>query len=231
MPGLFVTATGTEVGKTFVTAGLLRAARRAGWEVAALKPVLTGYAAADAADSDAGRLLAAQDIAVDDAAVAAISPWRYAAPMAPDMAADAEGREPPGLAAAAAFCRARLVPERLTLIEGIGGLMVPLDRRHTILDLAAELAVPILLVSPTALGAISHALTAMAALAGRALTPAMLLLVESAGATIPAAATRDTLAAFCPGIAIAVLSRDPPEGAFDGLLATLAPSRHPRSTA
>ena len=231
MLGLFVTATGTEVGKTFVTAGLLRAARRAGRPVAALKPVLTGYAAADAADSDAGRLLAAQDMATDDAAVAAISPWRYAAPMSPDMAAAAEGRGAPGLAAVTAFCRARLVPERLTLIEGIGGLMVPLDRRHTILDLVAELDLPILLVAPTALGAISHALTAMAALAGRTLRPAMLLLVESPGATIPAAATRETLAAFCPGTPIVVLPRDPPERAFDALLATLAPSRHPRSAA
>ena len=231
MPGLFVTATGTEVGKTFVTAGLLRAARRAGRPVAALKPVLTGYAAENAADSDAGLLLAAQGAVADDAAVAAISPWRYAAPMSPDMAAAAEGRDPPGLAAVAAFCRAWLVPERLTLIEGIGGLMVPLDRRHTILDLVAELDLPILLVAPTALGAISHALTAMAALAGRALEPAMLLLVESPGATIPAAATRDTLSAFCPDTPIAVLPRDPLESAFDGLLSTLAPSRHPQSAA
>ena len=217
MPGLFVTATGTEVGKTFVTCGLLRAARRGGRPAAALKPILTGYAAEDASESDAGRLLAAQGATVDDAAIAAISPWRYAAPLSPDMAAAAEGRDAPTLAAVAAFCRAGLVQERLTLIEGIGGLMVPLDRHHTILDLAAELTLPILLVSPTALGAISHALTAVAALAGRGLAPAMLLLVESQGATVPAPATRDTLAAFCPGIPLAVVPRDPPETAFDGL--------------
>lgn len=231
MSGLLVTATGTEVGKTFVTSGLLRAARRAGRPVAALKPVLTGYDAAGAAESDAGRLLAAQGCAIDDAAIAAISPWRYAAPMSPDMAAAAEGRAAPGLAAVAGFCRAALALERLTLIEGIGGLMVPLDRRHTLLDLAAELALPILLVSPTALGAISHALTAVAALAGRGLVPTLLLLVESPGATVPAAATRDTLAAFCPGVPIAVLPRDPPESDFDALLASITPSRHPHSAA
>ena len=226
MPGLLVTATGTEVGKTFVTSGLLRAARRAGQTAAALKPVLTGYAAVDALFSDAGRLLVAQGDAVDDAAVAAISPWRYAAPLSPDMAAAAEGRDPPGLSAVADFCHAALVSERLTLIEGIGGLMVPLDRRHTILDLAAELALPILLVSPTALGTISHTLTAIAALSGRGLAPAMLLLVESLGAPVPAFVTRETLAAFCPNLPIEVLPRDPPEEAFDTLLAALTTSRH-----
>lgn len=227
MPGLFVTATGTEVGKTFVTCGLIRAARRAGRPVAALKPVLTGYAPAEAGDSDAGRLLAALGRPVEDRSIAAISPWRYAAPLSPDMAAAAEDRAAPGLAAVAAFCRAALATERLTLLEGIGGIMVPLDRRHTILDLMAELALPILLVSPTSLGAISHALTAVAALAGRGLAPALLLLVESPGASVPTLATRDTLAAFCPGVPLAMLPRDPPESAFDALLAAMAIDRSP----
>ena len=231
MPGLFVTATGTEVGKTYVTAGLIRAARRAGRPVAALKPVLTGYDPGTATESDAGRLLAALGIPLDDGSVATMSPWRYDAPLSPDMAAAAEGRDAPGLAPLAAFCRAALSPERLTLVEGIGGLMVPLDRRHTVLDLVAALALPILLVSPTALGAVSHALTAVAALAGRGLAPATLLLVESRDAGVPTAATRDTLAAFCPGVPVAVLARDPPEADFDALLASLAPSRDPRSTA
>ncbi len=231
MPGLFVTATGTEVGKTYVTAGLIRAARRAGRPVAALKPVLTGYDPATAAESDAGRLLAALGLPLDDDTVAAMSPWRYAAPLSPDMAAAAEGRDAPGLDPVATCCQKALAPERLTLVEGIGGLMVPLDRRHTVLDLVAALGLPILLVSPTALGAISHALTAVAALAGRGLAPATLLLVESAGAGVPAAATRETLAAFCPGVRVAVLARDPSDKDFDALLAQLTPSRDPRSAA
>ena len=147
------------------------------------------------------------------------------------MAAAAEGRDPPNLAAVAAFCRAALAPERLTLVEGIGGVMVPLDRHHTVLDLAAELALPILLVSPTALGAISHALTAVAALAGRGLPPALLLLVESPATSVPAAATRDTLAALRPNVPVAILPRDPPEAAFDALLSALGPSRNPRTAA
>ena len=230
MPGLFVTATGTEVGKTFVTCGLARAARRAGLPVAALKPVLTGYAPGDAADGDAGRLLAACGDAVTESAIEAISPWRYAAPLSPDMAAAAEGRAAPDLAAVAASCRAALAPGRLTLIEGIGGVMVPLDRRHTILDLMTDLALPILLIAPTTLGAISHALTAVAALAGRGLAPALLLVVESPGSTVPTTATRDTLAAHY-GLPTAVLPRDPPESTFDTLLAALAPLREAQSAA
>lgn len=231
MPGLFVTATGTDVGKTFVAAGLLRAARRAGRTATALKPVLTGYDPALAAASDAGLLLAATGRQAGAAAVAAIAPWRFAAPLSPDMAAAAEGREAPDLEGVARFCRASLEAEPWVLVEGIGGIMVPLDRRHTVLDLVAALHLPILLLSPTALGAISHALTALAAMATRGLVPATLLLVESVGSTVAAAATRDTLAAFCPGVPIAILSRDPPERVFDDLLEALAPSRPPRSGA
>ena len=231
MPGLLVTATGTEVGKTFVTAGLIRAARRTGLPVAALKPVLTGYLPTQSAESDAGRLLVALGLPVSAEAGAAMPPGRYAAPLAPDMAAAAEGREAPGRDAVDAFCREAERPGRLVLVEGIGGIMVPLDRRHTVLDLAVALSLPILLIAPTALGAISHALTAVAALAGRGLAPVMLLLVESADATVSGAATWDTLSAFCPSLPIAVLERNPPESAFDALLAALSPSRNPQSAA
>ena len=91
VPGLFITATGTDIGKTYVTAGLLRAGRRAGIAVDALKPVLSGYDPADAETSDAGVLLAALDRPITAATIAAMSPWRFAAPLSPDRAAEREG--------------------------------------------------------------------------------------------------------------------------------------------
>ena len=142
MPGVFVTATGTDVGKTYVTAGLIRAGRRAGLAMEALKPVLSGFSMADAAASDAGVLLHALGRPVTPAAVAAISLWRYAAPLSPDMAAAAEGQSI-DFDAVLAACRAAVRPDRLTLIEGVGGVMVPLDSRHTILDLVAALGLPV----------------------------------------------------------------------------------------
>ena len=162
MPGLFVTATGTDVGKTYVTAGLIRAGRRAGLTVDALKPVLSGFAPDTLASSDAAVLLGALDRPVTSATVAAIAPWRFVAPLSPDMAAEAEGRRliVPDVVEA---CRERMRPDALTLIEGVGGVMVPLDERHTVLDLMAALGLPVVLVSPTGLGAISHLLTALAA--------------------------------------------------------------------
>ena len=217
MPGLFVTATGTGVGKTYVTAGLLRAARRADLAVEALKPILSGYDPAEAAQSDAGCLLAALGRPVTADAIDAISPWRFAAPLSPDMAAAIEGKHV-DVAAVTAACRAALVHEKFTLIEGVGGVMVPLDARLTILDLIVALALPVLLVTGSGLGAISHCLTAVAALATRGLAPSLIVLNETEGSTVPLAATERTLRAHCPGTVLTVMPRRPPETLFDELL-------------
>ena len=220
MPGLFVTATGTDVGKTYVTAGLIRAARRAGRPVDALKPILSGYDPADAATSDPGVLLAALGRAPTPDAVAEIAPWRFAAPLSPDMAAAAEGAAI-DFEAVVAACRVRLAPDRLTLVEGVGGVMVPIDTRHTILDLAAAVALPVVLVSGTALGAISHLLTARAALRAWGLSIRAIVLNESAASTVPLAATLATLANFCDE-PLGIVPRDADERVFDALLERLA---------
>src|SRR5437588_345204 len=90
MSACFVTATGTDIGKTFVARGLIRALRRQDRAVAALKPVLSGFEPAEAAGSDSGLLLSALGRPVTPEEIARISPWRFAAPLAPDMAAVAE---------------------------------------------------------------------------------------------------------------------------------------------
>ncbi len=219
MPGLFVTATGTDVGKTYVTAGLIRAGRRAGRTMDALKPVLSGYDDATAATSDAGVLLEALGRAVTPAAVAAIAPWRFAAPLSPDMAAAAEGRRIEFESVLDA-CRASLRPDHLTLIEGVGGVMVPLNARHTILDLVAELDMPVVLVAATALGSISHLLTACEVLRARGAAIRLVVLNVSRASTVPLAATRTTVTSFCRE-PIAVLPRGADDAAFDDLFASL----------
>lgn len=171
MSAFFVTSTGTGIGKTFVAAELVRGLRSAGRSVYALKPVITGFDPDDAAESDTGRLLDAvgQPLTLD--AIETVSPWRFAAPLSPDMAAAREGREidwPAMLAhCRRAIERAGRETGAVALIEGIGGVMVPLDAKHTVLDWIAELRISALLVAGSYLGTLSHTLTAAGMLAAR----------------------------------------------------------------
>jgi dethiobiotin synthetase len=156
MSAIFVTAAGTDIGKTFVACGLVRALQARGRKVAALKPIASGFVPTDPERSDSGRLLAALGRPVTTETIAQVSPWRFAAALSPDMAAAREGRTV-DFAAVVGFCRdAVATRDGALLIEGIGGVMTPLDARHTVLDWMAALDIPIVLVAGSYLGAISH---------------------------------------------------------------------------
>jgi dethiobiotin synthetase len=189
-PSLFVAGAGTDVGKTFVAAHLIRALVARGVAVDALKPVVSGFDPTDWADSDPGRLLAALGRPLDAANLEAISPWRYAAPLSPDMAARLEGRAV-DCAAAIALCRARIaaLPGTLVVVEGAGGVMSPVDEGTTGLDLMAGIGAPAVLVGGSYLGAISHTLTAIEALRGRGLALKAVVVSESPAAGTPFAET------------------------------------------
>ena len=88
----FITGTGTDIGKTWLACALLRHWREQRLRPEALKPVLSGFDPATPAASDAGALLAALGRPVDARALDAIAPWRYAAPLSPDLASAREGR-------------------------------------------------------------------------------------------------------------------------------------------
>jgi dethiobiotin synthetase len=224
MPGLFVTATGTEVGKTFVAAGLIMACRRAGRLTGAMKPVVSGFDPGEPGGSDPAVLLEALGLSVEPATIAMVSPWRFKAPLSPDMAAALEGRALDAAEVAAA-CQAVLEPRRLTLIEGIGGVMVPLNPGQTILDVVTALALPVILVSPAGLGAISHLLTAVEVLKMRGLPPAAVILNETPGSSVPLDATVETISGFYPRGNLFVLRRGlsapSPDATFDAILAHL----------
>ncbi len=216
MSAFFVTGTGTGIGKTFITAGLLRALRTAGIPASAIKPVLSGYDSAPG--SDPALLLEAMGKTVTEAAIAEIAPFRFAAPLSPDMAARREGRSI-DVAAVLSFCREAAARPGTVLIEGVGGVMVPLDDRHTTLDLMQALALPVVLVAGSYLGSISHSLTAMAALAQAGITPAVLVVNDSGTGEVPLDETADTLARFLPGQAIVIVPR--PSGDFAPLMAAI----------
>ena len=92
MSAYFVTSTGTDVGKTFVTAGLIRHLRGAGAAVDALKPVVSGYDSSVVETSDPAVLLKALGKPVSAAEIERIAPWRFRAPLSPDLAAAREQR-------------------------------------------------------------------------------------------------------------------------------------------
>src|SRR5262249_35966981 len=149
---IFVTGTGTDVGKTFLSAALIRRWRAAGHTVAAFKPVVSGFDHATAQASDPGVLLGALECPLTE--IDAISPWRFAAPLSPDMAAAREGRAL-DFDAIVEFSRGVARSAESVLIEGVGGIMVPLDERHTVLDWMSALRLPVLLVAGSYLGTIS----------------------------------------------------------------------------
>ncbi|MBK7684618.1 MAG: AAA family ATPase [Rhodocyclaceae bacterium] len=93
MSAYFITGTGTDIGKTWLSCALLKHWRAAGFTTRAYKPVLSGFDANNDGASDAGQLLAAQGIEVNANTVDEIAPSRFAAPLSPDMAAALEERE------------------------------------------------------------------------------------------------------------------------------------------
>lgn len=212
MSAYFITATGTDVGKTFVARGLIRALRGRSRHITALKPVMSGFDPVEAAGSDGGLLLTALGREPTLEAIAAISPWRYTAPLAPDMAAAREGRnlDYPGLID---FCRKAVATNRDTLlIEGVGGIMSPIDQKHTVLDWMTALELPLIVITGTYLGTLSHTLTALDVLARRGLAISALVISESVGRPERLDETHETIARFAGDIPVISLPRMPASG-------------------
>jgi dethiobiotin synthetase len=215
MPAAFVTATGTDIGKTFVTAGLARCLRARGRKVAVLKPVVSGFDIGALVTSDSGVLLeaAGQEPSLGD--IEAISPWRFAAPLSPDMAGRREGRAI-DFPALVGFCRAAIgAADDVLLIEGIGGLMVPLTDDKTVLDLIEALRTPPILVSGTYVGTLSHTLAAFEIMVRRGIGPAALVLNETPDSPASGEETAASLRHFCATTPIFILSRSEPRNSAE----------------
>ncbi|HEY2745556.1 MAG TPA: dethiobiotin synthase [Polyangia bacterium] len=186
MNGLFVTATDTGVGKTWVACALARAAVRRGLRVAIMKPCETG-------DGDDGaRLLDAAGRALDPALA---RPYRFALPASPEVAARAEGAVVDVARIAESFARLTRDAD-FTIVEGAGGLLVPVASGVLMADVAGRLGLPLLVVARASLGTVNHTLLTLEAARARSLAVAGVVLcraVESAGpeeATNPDAIAR-----------------------------------------
>ena len=209
MTAYFVTSTGTDIGKTFVTAGLIGRLREAGASVDALKPVVSGYDSSVVETSDPAVLLKALGRPVSADEIAAIAPWRFRAPLSPDLAAAREGRTI-DFDELIAFSRAAVARHSGTLfIEGVGGIMVPIDARRTVLDWMAALGIPLIFVVGGYLGTISHTLTALDVLTQRHLSIAAVVVSESERNPVELDETVASIARFAGGMPVIGLPRLP----------------------
>jgi dethiobiotin synthetase len=222
MSTIFITATGTDIGKTFVSTGLIRHLRATGRPVDAIKPVVSGFDPDAWQDSDPAALLAALGRPPALEEVERISPWRFKAPLSPHVAARREGRAL-AFQEVVEFCRRTMAGRRGTLlIEGIGGVMVPLDDHRTVLDWMSMLRVPIVLVAGTYVGTLSHTLTSLEVLARRNLDITAVVISESEGSAASLEDTMATIAQFASTIDVIGIPRLAPGVIDHPAFATLA---------
>ena len=154
MRGLFVTGTDTEVGKTIVACAIAATLAANGARVATFKPAVTGL-------SEPGDVLPDPELLRRSAASAqpaeAVSPYRFGPAVSPHLAAELVGLEiAPGHLVAGA--EAAAAHADVLVVEGVGGLLVPLSRDYSVRDFAAELGLPLVVAARPGLGTISHTL-------------------------------------------------------------------------
>jgi dethiobiotin synthetase len=154
MPGLFVTGTGTGIGKTVLSASLLAAMAAAGERVRAHKPVVTGLD-----DHSQSRWPPDHELLASVAGMLPeeVAPLRYGPAVSPHLAARLAG-EAIDPAALIAHARAAAAGEETLIVEGVGGLLVPLAEELTVRDLAVALGLPLLIAAGPGLGTINHTL-------------------------------------------------------------------------
>ena len=207
-PVLVVSGTGTEVGKTVVTAAVAALAASGGLRVAVVKPAQTGEPPGTSGDLEVIRRLSGVTQTHELA--------RFGDPLSPEAAARAAGRPPLDLAAAAVFIKAQAdAGADLILVEGAGGLLVRYDPAGgTIADLAAMLDAPVLVVTTPGLGTLNHTALTLEALSARRLA--------AAGVVIGAWPAEPGLAERANLIDLAVIAGRPLAGAMPAGAARLS---------
>jgi dethiobiotin synthase len=183
MRGLFITGTDTGVGKTIVAAGIVRRLRARGFDAVPMKPVQTGCARRADGSLDAPDLefvLRAAGMTATEEEAALMCPYRYEPACSPHLAGRMAGREVKigdivkcAEKVRSAECGMRNQNERRVLVvEGAGGVMVPIDEIETMVDLMRRLGLPVVVVARAGLGTINHTLLTVGALRGAGMTVA-----------------------------------------------------------
>lgn len=177
--GLFITGTDTGVGKTFVASGLARCLKDRGFRPGVFKPVETGCALRRGRrvprDGAFLKYMAGVTEPIEE-----IVPYRLSAPLAPQVAAERDEVRIQTLRIERAFQR---ISSRhpFTLVEGAGGILVPVTRKRTMADLIRRFELPVLLVSRIGLGTLNHTLLTLFYLARQGIPVAGIVLNDPAG--------------------------------------------------
>jgi dethiobiotin synthetase len=179
MRGLFVTGTDTGVGKTEVSCALVAAARADGLDLGAMKPAQSGVGPGEPGDAQRLRAAAGE---VDPPEL--VCPYTFAAPLAPGVAARLAGVEV-RLEVILEAARVLAARHAALLVEGAGGLLVPLTPRHTYADLAVALGLPVLVVARAGLGTVNHTALTVEALRARGLAVAGVVLNRTSAESDP----------------------------------------------
>lgn len=168
--GVFVTGTGTEVGKTAVAAAMARTAAGSGQRVAVFKPAVSGLDEGGEADHELLRRAAGSGQSDDE-----IAPYRFGPAVSPHLAAELAGTpiEPRVVLEAA---RAAAENADLLVCEGVGGFLVPLTPGWLVRDLARELDLPVVVAAPPGLGTINHTLLTLESVRAAGLRAAAVVL-------------------------------------------------------
>ncbi|MBI4682224.1 MAG: dethiobiotin synthase [Nitrospirae bacterium] len=163
--GIFITGTDTGVGKTFVAAGLLRAFKKMGFNVCPMKPVETGCGTFNGrlVPADALKLVCAIEA---DEPLKLINPYRFKQPLAPAVAAELEGAVIRKQDIISAYKQLSKKYD-ITIVEGAGGVMVPVYKRYLFADLIRDIKLPIIIVARPGLGTINHTLLTIEAARNR----------------------------------------------------------------
>jgi dethiobiotin synthetase len=191
--GVFVTGTDTGVGKTYVSCLLLKWLKSKDVDAGVMKPVETGCdrglvpdSAGSERSGDAGSTPSAEGLVPEDALklveaaatsenMSLVAPFRFSKPVAPMVAAQEEGRaiDPQEILR----CYRKISSlHSFTVVEGAGGLLVPITPEYSTLDLASDMDIPLLVVAASKLGVINHSLLTLEVIRARGLKVAALVL-------------------------------------------------------
>lgn len=173
--GVFITGTDTGVGKTVVTAALALHLRRLGVDIGVMKPIETGAPSPASSGADAVRLKTA---ACSGDAIALIRPYCFSIPVAP-LSASRLARRPIEMKRITKNFRVLSRRHAMTLVEGVGGVRVPLTKTTDVADLIVRLRLPVLVIGRAGLGGINHARLTIEALQKRHVSVVALVLNQT----------------------------------------------------
>ncbi len=171
----FIAAIGTDSGKTFFVENICCKLRREKKSVMAIKPIVSGFHDGDK-NSDPAKILSALDLEISKKNLDLISPWRFEKAISPHLAGKINFEKVKN------FCLEKISlakkQKQFLFIEAAGGVMSPINDEKTFLDLAAELKIPLLLITENYLGSIGHTFCAIEALKSKKISIEKIIINE-----------------------------------------------------